>query len=288
MSNDWTTKPYPKNPDPPDIALPRTLNPPKAKKGFYSGADVLAMKRGVSRAGRWPWAPPGSGQPNEWDDGYADTFAGLSGVSGAVNDSGVKGVQRQSAIDMTGILGKHTFEVLRTSLVPDGLLHAGEPLFDSVALDLLASYKPAGSGVPDLGPVYSGGKSVLDHDCTHITGGLPDYPAFDDCFQPGRAIIAPEDLQVTGQSSSSPGDAFYAKGASKLKYWFGHLTSSPANGQWFDKGQTIGYVLDHNQGGGPHVHVGIDARDLIGKPLQSSTNYTHNGYTIGEQLAAAL
>jgi hypothetical protein len=206
-----------------------------------------------------------------------------------VVNTGVKGVQRQSGIDQTGILGTNTFELLRTSLVPQGLPNAGQPLFDSVALNLLKGYKPPSSGkVPDLGPIYSGGKSVLDQDCTHITGGLPDYPAFDDAFQAGKAIIAPENLEVTGQSSSNPGDAFYALGDSKLKYWFGHLVSAPPNGKRFSKGQQVGVVLEQYQGGGSHCHLGIDARGLIGKPLQSHTDYTHGAPLIGKQLSDAL
>ena len=134
---DWWEQPYPKNPNPPSVTLPRTLYPPKSGKGFFTGDDVTAYKRAVSRAGRWPW------NPDEWDDGYADSFA--FGTSGNVNDTGVKGVQRQSKIDQTGILDRNTFEVLRTSLVPEGLSHAGEPLFDAVALELLKS-KPSTRG----------------------------------------------------------------------------------------------------------------------------------------------
>jgi hypothetical protein len=144
---EWYEKPYPKNPNPPKVSLPRTLYPPKAHEGFFSGDDVTAYKRAVSRGGRWPWDPDG------WDDGYSDTFA--FGASGNVRDTGVKGVQRQHDIDQTGMLGKNTFEVLRVSLIPEGLAHAGEPLFDKIALDLLKSFaEPAGS---------SGDKAVYDY-----------------------------------------------------------------------------------------------------------------------------
>jgi hypothetical protein len=284
MGATWDyTKPYPRNANPPNVALPRTLYAPAHHEGFYNGNDVTAMKRAVSRGGRWPW------NPDEWDDGYANTFAGIDPPSGNVIDSGVRGVQRQHDLDASGVLGPHTFEILRTGLVPKGLPHAGEPLFDGYALELLRSYGTSGGGnVPDLGPVMKGGTTVLNHDLTHITGGLPDYPAFDDAFNAGTSIIAPEDLTVTDQSSSDPGDAFYATGKSKLKYWFGHLTGSPGNGAKFKKGAHLSYVLDHNQGGGPHVHVGIDARPLIGKPLEAHTDYTHGAATVGEQLEAAL
>jgi hypothetical protein len=275
---EWYEVPYPKNPNPPSVELPRTLYPPKSKKGFFTGQDVTAMKRAVSRLGRWPWDPKG------WDDGYADTFA--FGTSGNVKDTGVKGVQRQSGIDQTGILGVHTFELLRTVLIPGGLPNAGQPAFDQTALNMLRAYGNA--YVPDLGPVYSGGKSVLDHDLTHATSGLPYFPAFDDAFTQGKTIIAPEAGEVYQQSSSNPGDAFYFRGDSGLKYWFGHLDSSPANGTRISKGSKLSTVCANSVGGGPHVHVGIDARDLIGHELIHHTDYTHGAPTVGKQLQDAL
>jgi len=142
---------------------------------------------------------------------------------------------------------------------------------------------------PALGPVWSGGKSLLDHDCTHATGGIPLYPALDDAFMAGKAIIAPEALYVTGQSSSNPGDAFYAQGSgSGIKYWFGHLVTAPPNGRHFDVGEVMGHVLGHDVGGGPHVHVGLNVEELWGggKQLSHKTNYAHGAALIGEQLAA--
>jgi hypothetical protein len=141
---------------------------------------------------------------------------------------------------------------------------------------------------PDLGPVFKGGKSVLDHDLTHATGGIPLYPAFDDAFTAGTPIIAPEFLTVTRDSSSSPGDAFYATGRSGLRYWFGHLVSAPLAGTKFAKGAVVGKVLGHSVGGGPHVHVGVNIENLYGrgKELIHHTNYTHGAPTVGTQLAA--
>ncbi len=149
--------------------------------------------------------------------------------------------------------------------------------------------KPADK-VPALGPVWEGGKSILLHDLTHATEGIPLYPAFDDAYVPGRAIIAPEHLEVTKQSSSRPGEAFYASGKSKIDYWFAHLVSAPATGRKFDKGEKIGTVLDHSIGGGPHVHVGINVERLLGrgKQLAHKTNYSHGSPSVGAQLRKAL
>jgi hypothetical protein len=274
----WEDESYPKNPDPPDVSLPRTLKPPKLGY-FMTGSDVIAMKRGISRAGRYHWAP--------WDDGYADSFA-FGTDEKTVNQTGVKGFQRQMKIDMTGILGVHTFEAMRISLIPKGLAHAGEPLFDAVALEILRSYSQGGSNVPDLGPMTPGGKSVLDQDLTHETSGLDNYPAFDDVFQAGAPVVAPEDLTVTSQSSANPGDAFYATGKSGLKYWIAHLTSSPSNGETFKKGEKLSTVLQTDVSGGSHVHVGMDGRPVMGYQFVYNTSYQHGAPTVGVQLEGAL
>ena len=153
------------------------------------------------------------------------------------------------------------------------------------------STAPTGVGVPNLGPVWKGGKSILQQDCTHPTSGIPLYPAFDDAFVAGREIIAPEALEVTRDSSSRPGDAFYARGRSGVRYWFGHLVRAPSVGTRFRKGETMGFVLDHNIGGGPHVHVGINVEDVVaaGRELRRSPkDYTHGGPLIGKQLEALL
>lgn len=143
--------------------------------------------------------------------------------------------------------------------------------------------------VPDLGPVYAGGASVLLHSLTHDTSGIPGYPAFDDGWRAGRAVLAPEDLTVTEQSGSAGGDAFFAKGKSKLGYWFGHLVYAPATGKTFRKGEAMGVIANLSQSqGSPHVHVGIDARALIGREFEHKTNYQTGAPSVGEQLARAL
>lgn len=146
------------------------------------------------------------------------------------------------------------------------------------------------SRIPDLGPVVESGRSLLDQDLTHPTGGLDSYPAFDDGFIAGRGVIAPEPLTVTRQSSSrrrdgSPnGKAFYADGASGIRYWFGHVTVAPPVGTRFVKGQRITQVSANHEA--PHVHVGVDASSLIGKTLDHNTDYTHGAPTVRVQLQA--
>jgi len=280
MSGEWWTKGYPGGEPVGPAKLPRALYPPtnsSGKPASSDGPDVTAYKRAVSRLGRWPW--------QAFDDTYSRSFA--LGSSGNVSETGVAGVQRQQGIEPTGNLGDATYQALRYAKIPAGLPHAGQPAFDDPAVELLLKALDV-EECPRLGPVHAGGKSLLDHDCTHATGGIALYPALDDAFTPGQAIIAPEALTVSRASSSNPGDAFYAEGVSGLRYWFGHLVSAPPVGRFFEVGEVVGHVLDHNVGGGPHVHVGVNCEAFFGagKQLSHHTNYTHGAPLIGKQLAA--
>lgn len=145
--------------------------------------------------------------------------------------------------------------------------------------------------IPALGPVWAGGKSVLLHDLTHATDGIPLYPAFDDAYVQGRMIVAPEPLKIIAPyTSSRPGMAFYALGQSKIRYWFGHMDRAHRIGATFVKGQMLGRVAANSVGGGPHVHVGINVELLFGngKQLEHHTNYTHGATPIGVQLRRGL
>lgn len=145
--------------------------------------------------------------------------------------------------------------------------------------------------VPDLGPIWRGGKSILLHDLTHATSGIPLYPAFDDAFRQGEIIIAPEAITVClRETSAHPGEAFFACGRSKLDYWFGHLDRTHALGTKFAKGDAVGRVAANSIGGGPHVHCGISIERLIGegRQLKHHTNYTHGAPLVGAQLKALL
>lgn len=125
--------------------FPRALYPPDAsehgKKPSSNGPDVVAYKRTVSRAGRWPWAA--------FDDSYSDGFA--HGKSGNVGESGVAGVQRQQSIEPdTGWIGQQTFDTLRSIRIPDGLPHAGEMAMDATAVQLINDAYERFAHVPAL------------------------------------------------------------------------------------------------------------------------------------------
>ncbi len=153
--------------------------------------------------------------------------------------------------------------------------------------------------LPALGPIIRGGRSVLNVSLTHATEGIDRYPAWDDGWVVGRAVIAPEPLTVISPyTSSRPGAAFYARGASQLRYWFGHLTSSPRVGRKFAKGEQIGVICPQYRPDGSanhHVHTGINVELLLGSGRQlryGSTghgpDYTTGSPTVGAQLRAAL
>jgi hypothetical protein len=102
---------------------------PAGKPPSSDGPDVLAYKRTVSRAGRWPWT--------QFNDTYTEEFA-CGRPGGNVPETGVAGVQRQLGIEDTGQIGEATFNGLRSIRIPEGLPHAGEPAMDATAANLIA------------------------------------------------------------------------------------------------------------------------------------------------------
>lgn len=150
----------------------------------------------------------------------------------------------------------------------------------------------AAPAVPNLGPVLEDGLAMLLHAPTHNTDGVPGFSAFDTGFgEAGRKILAPEPLVITKQSGAQGGDAVYARGASKIEYWIGHIGVPPVTGRKFKRGEVIARIAD--QAGTDHVHWGVDTRPLTGRTLLYGRNgngpdYTFGSPTIGAQLAKAL
>lgn len=169
--------------------------------------------------------------------------------------------------------------------------------FDSRSIALINSYTPPEKPkVPDLGPIWGGGKSVLLHSLTHATSGLPLYPAFDDAFKSGTIIIAPETMKVTRHSGGEySGYSVYATGVSGIRWYFTHLYSygrAPV-GATVPKGSKIGIVAstkDHPGARVPHVHCGLNVEWIWGrgKQLEHHTNYTYGAPLVGVQLAKVV
>ena len=170
-------------------------------------------------------------------------------------------------------------------------LSTGEFAMDSLSQKMIQGEANAMlPHVPDLGPIYPGGLSILQQDLTHETDGIARYPAFDSAFGVYTPVIAPEGLVITRASSSVPGDAMYATGNSGIRYWFGHLSVAPAVGRRFNKGEKMGIVGPNHIGGGPHCHCGINVEGIWGPGAQLAhhTNYTHGAPLVGYQLKSHM
>lgn len=125
----WYDAPYKKGPPVGPANLPRILRPP-APGEYQKGYDVLAYKRAICRAGRW-----GEWEPENWDNVYWKVFA-LGKGTGNVEDSGVRGIERQEGLVQNGVLDDVLYQKIRRIRVPDGP-HKGEPVLDSGAVKLL-------------------------------------------------------------------------------------------------------------------------------------------------------
>jgi Peptidase family M23 len=150
-----------------------------------------------------------------------------------------------------------------------------------------APKRPTGK-MPDLGPVFPGGKSLLDESLTHATSGLTRYPAFDTNFRAGSRVIAPEGGRVTRHSGNArSGFSLYLTGDSGLKYYFQHMNSEGrAPLGRIKKGGKIGTVGSASRFPGErvdHNHVGVNVEGILGAGKQLKYGKTGSGpdYTLG-------
>jgi hypothetical protein len=202
--------------------------------------------------------------------------------------------QRAAKLDRAVRQLMQTLEGYKTA--PNGpRWKAAMALLDELATDLK---RPP---IPQLGPLVKDGLATNLVSPTHVTSGVDwpagkPYPAFDAGFLAGgRPVLAVEALKVTRDSSAQGGDAFYATGASGIRYWYGHLDSAPAVGRTFRKGETVARVKfgPGQPPGGPHAHLGLDVTPLGLPPLKwgrdgNGPPYTFGAPTIGAQLAKGL
>jgi hypothetical protein len=141
---------------------------------------------------------------------------------------------------------------------------------------------------PDLGPVFPGGKSLLEEACTHDTSGLSRYSGFDTNFRAGSSVIAPEGGTVTRHSGNDrSGFSLYLTGDSGLKYYFQHMNpEGRAPLGRIEKGKKIGTVGSASRFPGArvdHNHVGVNCEAIIGAGKQLKYGRTGTGpdYTFG-------
>lgn len=137
------------------VAFPRPLYPPDDPDGpVENGPDVEAVKRAVSRLGRWPWGT--------FDRAYSDGFA--HGKGSNVGDSGIEGVQRQARVaNPSGAVGERTYDVLLYARIPKGLPHAGAFAMDSTAIELLRQAEKIYNKPNSSSPTVDPRTLVLDH-----------------------------------------------------------------------------------------------------------------------------
>jgi hypothetical protein len=167
---EWYDSPYKGGPMVKVTGFPRPLYPPDAKKygkiPSEPGPDVVAYKRTVSRAGRWPW--------QSFDEVFSNQFSHGKGT-GNVVDSGVSGVQRQQHLDATGWIGENTFNTLRSIRVPEGKPHAGEMAMDGTAVSLInQAYAKFGGEAPPPPPTDNVRQAALKRAITQI--GIKESP----------------------------------------------------------------------------------------------------------------
>jgi hypothetical protein len=101
----------------------RPLYPPSSPKKSEGGIDVMAVKRGVSRMGLWPW--------QEFDDTYSQRFA----------TEGVASFRKSAGLTKGLVYDAATHAKLSAARVPKDLPHAGELAFDATAISLLERAK---------------------------------------------------------------------------------------------------------------------------------------------------
>lgn len=262
-------------------------------KGFKSkGNTKKAVWRALAHLGFLPWKNNDE-MDSHWNVTTNDAVAAWKRKRGLIPADSNDGSWGQKAHDV----------MLSAWYMKDG---QQLPAFDGGSQKLLQEEKagqaPPPDKVPDLGPVSPGGLSVLDHDLTHASSGMPTnakgvslWPAFDDTFSAkptgGVKVYAPDDLEVyLKDSSANPGEAMYLKGAQKVDFWLGHIDRDYSLGTKFARGAYIAETVDTTQGGGPHSHWAVNVERLLGAgmALEHHTNYTHGAPLIGDQLARLL
>jgi hypothetical protein len=146
------------------------------------------------------------------------------------------------------------------------------------ALDRLERDLSAKPAWENIGPITKPGASLLDMSLTHQTVGIPLFPAVDLAWGAGVPMYAPEIVVVdTKDTSASPGEALYLRGASGMRYWFGHLDRDHPLGKSFAKGALIAKTVNQPPGFVDHGHVGVNAEKFLGAGKQLKYGRTGNG-----------
>ena len=178
------------------VAFPRPLYPPDDPDGpVKDGPDVEAVKRAVSRLGRWPWPTDPDGAP--FDQAYSNAFA--HGRSANAGDSGVEGVQRQAKIAKpSGAIGERTYDVLLYARIPAGLPHAGDFAMDDRAIALLKEAEKMFNKPNSAPPATDIRDAILDHLDKRL--GYTENPADSNCDTRPDGIRTSQDMTAGGDT----------------------------------------------------------------------------------------
>jgi len=170
------------------VAFPRPLYPPDDPDGpVENGPDVEALKRAVSRLGRWPWGT----FSGEYSNGFAH------GKSANVGDSGVEGVQRQAKVAKpSGAVGERTYDVLLYARIPNGLPHNGEFAMDARAIELLQQAEQRFNKPNSSSPTGDPRETVMDHLERRL--GYTESPAGSNCDSRSDGIRTAQDHTAGG------------------------------------------------------------------------------------------
>lgn len=171
---------------------------PAGKPASVDGPDVLAVKRAVWRGGRW------QGPASRFDDAYSRSFA--LGCGPNVVDTGLAGFQRQMKIQASGQMGDPTYQAMRYARVPEGFPHAGEPLFDAYAVDLLEKARdcPPGAEAPE-----------------DARAAIADYCRRTIANEPKWHYVQQRPMTTLGDSPDAGGESDCSEHATAAYYWAG-------------------------------------------------------------------
>lgn len=178
------------------VSMPRPLYPPGDPDGpSKDGPDVEAIKRAVSRLGRWPWPSDPDGAP--FDQTYSKAFA--MGRSSNVGESGVIGFQRQAKIAKpSGAIGERSFYAMLGARIPKGLPHAGDFAFDDRAIALLQEAAKIFNKPNKSPPPADTRSAILDH--LERRNGYTENPSGSNCDTRPDGIRTSQDTTAGGDT----------------------------------------------------------------------------------------
>lgn len=154
------------------LTIKRSLYPPDdpQHRGPTTGADVIAIKRAISRAGYWKW--------QEFDGVYSNGFS-----HGSVYGHGVEGFQRKvfgtGTGKITGNFGQATLTELYSFRIPAGLPNAGERAFDATAIELYQGFHVITPAEEIVKAFWVNAQDLISHEpAVHYAQTRPDYQLF--------------------------------------------------------------------------------------------------------------